>query len=32
MRNTGIKPALTVFMAFLTVSTISLLTSMFLFG
>jgi uncharacterized integral membrane protein (TIGR00698 family) len=32
MRNTGIKPALTVLTAFLTVSIVSLLTSLFLFG
>ena len=32
MRNTGLKPILTVFTAFLTVSVLSLLTSIFLFG
>lgn len=32
MRNTGIKPVLTVLTAFLTVSVLSLLTSLFLFG
>lgn len=32
MRNTGIKPILTMFTAFLTVSVLSLVTSIFLFG